>query len=68
MELQKYFSKFLIKKRKRQLTEREYFLSTELKKVLGTEVQNIALYREAFSLKNSFPDYIRQKAMTPKQT
>ncbi|MFZ4931802.1 ribonuclease III [Chryseobacterium sp. Mn2064] len=53
MELQKYFSKFLLKKRKRQLTEREYFLSTELRKVLGTEVQNIALYREAFSLKNS---------------
>ncbi len=53
MELQKYFSKFLLKKRKRQLTERDYFLSTELRKVLGTEVQNIALYREAFSLKNS---------------
>ncbi|KMQ67105.1 RNAse III [Chryseobacterium sp. FH2] len=53
MELQKYFSKFLLKQRKRKLTERDYFLSTELNKMLGTEVQNVALYREAFSLKNS---------------
>ena len=53
MELQKYFSKFLLKKRKRKLTERDYFLSTELNKILGAEVQNIAFYREAFSLKNS---------------
>jgi ribonuclease-3 len=53
MELQKYFSKFLLKNRKRKLTERDYFLSTELSRMLGTEVQNVALYREAFSLKNS---------------
>jgi ribonuclease-3 len=53
MELQKYFSKFLLKQRKRKLTERDYFLSTELKKMLGAEVENIALYREAFSLKSS---------------
>lgn len=53
MELQKYFSKFLLKKRKRKLTERDYFLSTELNKILGAEIQNIALYREAFALKNS---------------
>jgi ribonuclease III len=53
MELQKYFSKFLLKKRKRQLTERDYNLSMVLNKMLGAEVQNIALYREAFSLKSS---------------
>ncbi|KXH85894.1 ribonuclease III [Chryseobacterium kwangjuense] len=53
MELQKYFSKFLLRQRKRKLTERDYFLSTELKKILGAEVQNVALYREAFSLKSS---------------
>ena len=53
MELQKYFSKFLLKNRKRKLTERDHFLSTTLNKILGTEVQNISLYREAFSLKNS---------------
>lgn len=53
MELQKYFSKFLLNKRKRKLTERDYFLSTRLYSMLGTEVQNVALYREAFSLKSS---------------
>ncbi|WP_294249536.1 ribonuclease III [uncultured Chryseobacterium sp.] len=53
MELQKYFSKFLLNKRKRKLTERDYFLSTRLYTMLGTEIQNVALYREAFSLKSS---------------
>ncbi|MCS3871522.1 ribonuclease-3 [Chryseobacterium ginsenosidimutans] len=53
MELKKYFSKFLLKQRKRKLTERDYFLSNALSKIIGTEVQNVALYREAFSLKNS---------------
>lgn len=53
MELQKYFSKFLLKHRKNTLTERDYFLSTELYKILGADVQNIALYREAFSVKNA---------------
>lgn len=53
MELQKYFSKFLLKQRKRKLTERDFFLSTELNKILGTEVNNVDLYREAFSLKSS---------------
>lgn len=53
MELQKYFSKFLLKQRKTKLTERDHFLSTELNKMLGAKVQNVALYREAFSLKNS---------------
>ena len=53
MELQKYFSKFLLKKRKKKLTERDSFLSTELFKILGAEVQNVELYREAFALKTS---------------
>ncbi|KPH12353.1 ribonuclease III [Chryseobacterium sp. ERMR1:04] len=53
MELQKYFSKFLLKKRKRKLSERDSFLSTHLNQVLGAEVQNVDLYREAFSLKSS---------------
>ncbi|MFP3593980.1 ribonuclease III [Chryseobacterium sp. SIMBA_038] len=52
MELKKYISKFLLKKRKK-LSERDSFLSTHLNKVLGAEVQNVALYREAFSLKSS---------------
>lgn len=53
MELQKYFSKFLLKQRKKVLTERDYFLSIELNKILGLPVQNINFYREAFSIKNS---------------
>ncbi|MEI7487349.1 MAG: ribonuclease III [Chryseobacterium sp.] len=52
MELKKYISKFLLKKRKK-LSERDSFLSTHLNKMLGAEVQNVALYREAFSLKGS---------------
>ena len=53
MELQKYFSKFLLKQRKRKLSERDYFLSMELNKILGAEIQNISFYREAFSIKSS---------------
>jgi ribonuclease-3 len=53
MELQKYFSKFLLKQRKKTLTERDYFLSIELQKILGIEIQNISFYREAFAVKNS---------------
>ncbi|WP_407404569.1 ribonuclease III [Chryseobacterium sp.] len=53
MELQKYFSKFLIKQRKRKLTDREYFLTTELNKILGISVRNIDFYQEAFSIKSS---------------
>ncbi|MCU7618256.1 ribonuclease III [Chryseobacterium sp. PBS4-4] len=53
MELQKYFSKFLLKQRKKVLTERDYFLSIELNKILGIPVQNINFYREAFSIKSS---------------
>ncbi len=52
MELQKYFSKFLTKQRK-TLSEKDLFLSTEITKITGHSLQNIDLYREAFSLKNS---------------
>lgn len=50
MELQKYFSKFL-KQRKKTLSDKDYFLSTEVSKIIGCEIQNVSLYREAFSLK-----------------
>ena len=53
MELQKYFSKFLLKYRKNKFSERESFLKVELQKILGVDVHNIHLYQEAFSLKNS---------------
>ncbi len=52
MELKKYFSKFLLN-RKKNFSEKDYFLSTNISRITGCEVQNINLYREAFSLKTS---------------
>jgi ribonuclease-3 len=52
MELQKYFSKFL-NKRKKVYSEKDYYLSSEISRIIGCEIQNISLYREAFSLKSS---------------
>ena len=52
MELQKYLYKFLAR-RKNSLSEKDYFLSSEITKITGFAVQNINLYREAFSLKTS---------------
>ena len=51
MELKKYFSKFLHKSRKKNLTARDFFLYSELNKIIGAEIQNIKLYQEAFALK-----------------
>ena len=52
MELKKYISKFLAK-RKKNLSEKDYYLSMEMSRIIGHRVQNINLYREAFSLKTS---------------
>ncbi|MBF8457413.1 ribonuclease III [Kaistella sp. G5-32] len=52
MELKKYLSQFLVN-RKKKLSEKDYFLCTEIAKITGCEIQNINLYREAFSLKTS---------------
>lgn len=54
MELKKYFPKFLITK-KNNLSEKDYLLSHEISKITGCSVQNINLYREAFSLKTASP-------------
>lgn len=51
MELQKYLSKFL-KKRKKTLSEKDYYLSSEISDIIGCEIHNISLFREAFSLKS----------------
>ena len=51
MELQKYFPKFLLKRKK--LSEQDYQFCSELSRIIGYEVQNISIYREAFSLKSS---------------
>ncbi|MFC6268959.1 ribonuclease III [Frigoriflavimonas asaccharolytica] len=55
MELKKYFSKFLLSKRKKNLSKRDKDLHSALKSILGCEVKNIHLYQEAFSLKNCQP-------------
>lgn len=52
MELKKYFPKFLVH-RKKNFSEKDYYLSNEISKITGCNVQNISLYREAFSLKTS---------------
>lgn len=52
MELKKYFPKFLTA-RKSNLSEKDYNLSIEISKITGCNVQNINLYREAFSLKTA---------------
>lgn len=52
MEIKKYLSHFLTN-RKKNLSEKDYFLSAEITKITGCEVRNINLYREAFSLKTS---------------
>lgn len=52
MELKKYLPQFLIN-RKKNFSEKDYVLSTEISKITGCQVQNINLYREAFSLKTS---------------
>lgn len=51
MELKKYFSKFLLSKRKRNLSVAEIQFSNQLKAILGCEIGNILIYKEAFSLK-----------------
>lgn len=52
MEFKKYISNFLAK-RKKNLSEKDYYLSNEITKITGCKVENINLYREAFSLKTS---------------
>ena len=55
MELQKYFPKFL-KQRKKILSEKDYYLSSEISRIIGCEIRNINLYRKAFSLKSPQKD------------
>lgn len=53
MEFQKYFSKFLLKDRKKNYSEDEYLFKTEIEKILGVQIENIEIYKEAFSLRTS---------------
>lgn len=52
MELKKYLPQFLVN-RKKNLSEKDYILAAEISKITGCTVQNIDLYREAFSIKSS---------------
>ena len=52
MELKKYLTQFLAT-RKKKLSEKDYNLSVEISKITGFTIQNIDLYREAFSIKSS---------------
>lgn len=60
MELQKYLSKFLVSKRKKKLSEKEASFHAALKKILGRDVVDIQIYKEAFSLKISAPSKTKQ--------
>lgn len=53
MEFQKYFSKFLLKDRKKNFSEEDYLFKSEIEKILGLNIENIDLYKEAFSLRVS---------------
>lgn len=53
MEFQKYFSKFLLKDRKKRFSEEDYLFKIEIEKILGIQIENIDIYKEAFSLRNS---------------
>ncbi len=55
MELKKYISKFL-PTRKKNFSEKEFYLSSEISKITGCTVVNINLYRDAFTLKTSCKD------------
>lgn len=52
MELKKYLPQFLVNRRK-NLSDKDYTLAAEISKITGCTVQNIDLYREAFSIKSS---------------
>ena len=53
MEFQKYFSKFLLKDRKKNFSEEDYLFKTKIEKIIGLEIENIEIYKEAFSLRTS---------------
>ena len=53
MEFQKYFSKFLLKDKKKNFSEEDYQFKTEIEKIIGLQLENLEIYKEAFSLKSS---------------
>lgn len=55
MRLQKYISKFLPKKRKKNFSEKEIKFIHQINQLVGFNIRNPEVYREAFSLKT--PSY-----------
>lgn len=53
MELQKLFSKFLIKNKTKKLTDQQYQFQKEICKIVGYNINNFDIFKEAFSLKSS---------------
>lgn len=53
MEIKKYISTFLTKNKSKKLSDKDSKFSTEISKLTGFKVQNIELYREAFSLRQA---------------
>lgn len=51
MELQKYFSKFLLRPKKPNLSDKEIIFSTAIENITGYKTLNLSIYKEAFSLK-----------------
>lgn len=52
MELKKYLPQFLVN-RKKNFSDKDYILAEKISKITGCTVQNIDLFREAFSIKSS---------------
>lgn len=62
MRLQKYISKFLFKEKTPPLSNEDFNFKEKIKAIVGYEIRNIDLYKEAFSLKlskNNYKNYER---------
>ncbi|WP_417427605.1 ribonuclease III [Halpernia sp.] len=53
MEIQKYFSKLLLKDKKKNYSENDYFFKSQVEKIIGLQIENLEIYKEAFSLRTS---------------
>ena len=53
MELKNYFSKLLPKNRTKKLTEKDIIFRKKISKIVGYNIHDIEIFKEAFSLKSS---------------
>ena len=59
MELQKFLHKFLKRRKVTVPSDNNVYLRNELRKILGCDIINSEFYKEAFSLKSSTKDNLR---------